>query len=304
MSKNIYCLLDIGGTKILSLLVRDNRQVIYREKVPTRSKDSADVLIEQINETVERASRQLTSAYKLAGIGVCIAAFVNFEEGELYGAPNLPFKENVPLKKILSQRWQVPVIVENDANAAVVGEVVYGAAKGFSDVIYVTVSTGIGAGLYLGGKLHRGRDGFAGEIGHFKLSGNNNLCGCGKTGCLESIASGEAMARLGEEKFSGEGITSAYIFEEARRGNKVAEGIINDAIQNLGLSLANLVALLNPECIVIGGGVSKEGELFFDQIKHCIDSNLSISGIRNVKLIKAKLDAESGVWGVFSFFVA
>lgn len=303
MADNIYCILDIGGTKILTLLVNEKRNVLFREKVPTKSGDSTDLLINQINETVDRACMNLPSGSKLAGVGICIAAFVNYEEGDLYGAPNLPFRENkVPLKKIISEHWQVPVIVENDANAAVLGEVSYGAAKGLSNVIYITVSTGIGGGLFLDGKLHRGRDGFTGEIGHFKLADNENICGCGKTGCLESIASGGAMARLGSKMLLNDKITTADIFEKARSGNKEAEKIVDDALRNLGISLANLITLLNPECIVIGGGVSKEGDPFLNKLQHCIDTYLSIPGIRKVKLTKAKLDPESGVWGIFSLF--
>ena len=159
-------------------------------------------------------------------------------------------------------------------------------------------STGVGGGLYLNGQLYRGHDGFAGEVGHLKLFGHN-LCGCGKRGCLESIASGGAMGRIARDRISPE-MTCAGLFAESRRGNKEALQIVNEGIESLGLSLANLVTLLNPEYIVIGGGVSKEGAPLLRELQKYIDQYLSLPLYNDVKLVRAKLDPESGIWGVYS----
>ncbi len=298
-TQRYYCLLDIGGSKILSLLVKGNGSVVYREKVPTRETEDFNQVIEQINMSIERSAKNLPRNAELWGIGICIAAFVNFHEGKLYGAPNLPFKRNIPLRDILYKTWKKPVVIENDANAAVLGEATYGAAKGLNNVIYITVSTGIGGGLYLGGELYRGKDGFAGEIGHIKIDGNENLCGCGMYGCLESISSGKAIENEGKKKLQNDNLNTASIFAEARRGNEIAVDIINESVSKLGAALANLVTLLNPDAIVIGGGVSQEGELLFTKLKNYMSKNLSVPQNRQTKLLKSKLDPESGIWGTF-----
>jgi len=300
-STRYYCILDIGGTKILSLLVNDKGTVIFREKTPTPEEDSEEILLDQINNIINRASLQLPGDYKLNGIGICIAAFVNYHNGLIYGSPNLPVKKNTPLGNILAEKWNLPVIIENDGNAAVLGEVSYGAAKGVNNAIYITVSTGIGGGLFLEGRLLRGQNGLAGEIGHTKVDNSSNLiCGCGKKGCLESLASGESISKRAQKFYEEHGTTTSNVFTRAHKGDKIAAEIIEESLQNLGVALANLISLLNPEVIVIGGGVSNEGETFFSKLESYIEKNISVPLPEKIKLRKAKLEPESGVWGVFS----
>ncbi|NLZ28530.1 MAG: ROK family protein, partial [Firmicutes bacterium] len=236
MKNEHYCILDIGGTKLLALLVDSRRQVLYKETFPTISSDSITPLIDQICDTVERAIQQLEKGTSLARLGICIAAFVDYQTGDLYGAPNLKIREKVALKDILYQRLDLPIIIENDANAAVLGEVKYGAAIGARNAIYVTVSTGIGGGLFLNGELYRGNNSFAGEIGHLKLFGQN-LCGCGMRGCLESIASGGAMGRIARKRISPQ-MSCATLFEESRRENVEAMRIVNEGLEYLGLTFS------------------------------------------------------------------
>lgn len=300
-STRYYCILDIGGTKILSLLVNDKGTVIFREKTPTPGEDSEEILLDQINNIINRASLQLPGNQELKGIGVCIAAFVKYHDGSIYGSPNLPVKKNTPLGNILAEKWDLPVVIENDGNAAVLGEVAYGAAKGANNAIYITVSTGIGGGLFLEGRLQRGQYGLAGEIGHTKVDSTSNLiCGCGKNGCLESLASGESISKRAQKHYEDQGITTSEVFTRARKGDKIAAEIIEESLQNLGMALANLVSLLDPEVIVIGGGVSNEGKAFFSKLENYIERNISVPLPEKIKLRKAKLEPESGVWGVFS----
>lgn len=298
MKNEYYCILDIGGTKLLALLVDSRRRVLYKEKFPTISGNTIDPLVDQICDTVERARQQLKKGTELARLGICIAAFVDYRTGDLYGAPNLKIREKVAFRDILHQRLELPIVIENDANAAVLGEVKYGAAIGARNAIYVTVSTGIGGGLFLNGELYRGNNSFAGEIGHLKLFGQDP-CGCGMKGCLESVASGGAMGRIARKRISPQ-MSCATLFEESRRENKEAMRIVNKGLESLGLTFSNLITLLNPEYIVVGGGVSREGEPLLKEIGKIIDKYLSPPFRNSVKLVRAKLDPESGIWGVYS----
>ncbi len=299
-----YCIMDIGGTKIFTILIDEKCNVLFKKTIPTRKSDDIEVFLDQLDDALNQASNHLRDDEKLEGVGLCIAAFINHEEGAVYSAPNLPIKDLFPLKHFLENRWSLPVVMENDANAAVLGEVFCGAARGLSNVVYVTVSTGIGGGLYLDKKLYRGREGFAGEIGHMKLPDTESICGCGKKGCLESIASGTAISLRGQEAFNDLSLDTADIIDLYKKKNKKAEAVVQNAINSIGLTFANIVSLLNIECIVIGGGVTKSGDFFIPAIQEVMEKNISIPGMKKVELVKAALEPESGVWGIFSLLTA
>ena len=304
MANKKYCVMDIGGTKIFTFLIDDERNVLFKKMIPTRKSDDIEVFLAQLDDALNQVSNQLTEGDELEAAGLSIAAFINYEEGTIYSAPNLPVKELFPLRNYLEKRWGIPVLMENDANAAVLGEVTCGAARGFSNVIYVTVSTGIGGGLYLDNKLYRGREGFAGEIGHMKQPHNDSICGCGKKGCLESIASGTAIELKGRELLNDSSLNTSDIFDLYKKEDKDAETTINNAINSLGLTFANIISLLNLDCIVIGGGVTKSGDFFINAIEEIMENNISIPGMKKVELVKAALEPESGVWGVYSLLTA
>ncbi len=304
MNEKKYCIMDIGGTKIFAFLVDEERNVLFRKKFDTKKTDDPKILLAQLDEALKETSEQLRPGEKPEAVGLCIAAFINHREGTIHSAPNLPIKTFLPLQKILSERWSIPVIMENDANAAVLGEVCYGAARGCSDAMYVTISTGVGGGLFLNNRLYRGREGFAGEIGHIKFGAIRNLCGCGKKGCLESTASGSAIQAAGRNTFNNQNLETADIFALYEKKDKKAEKIIEEAINSIGLTFANIISLLNLECIVVGGGVTKAGDFFIPAIAKVMEENISIPGIKKVELVKAALEPESGVWGVYSLLTA
>ncbi len=309
MKQKLFWTIDIGGTKVLLLLIDSNGKVLFRQKIKTPKPSKPQAVVDTIVETIQAETEQKKLGFKaeLAGLGICTAGFVDHQEGLVHQSPNLEWHEPVPLGNYFKQRVNCPVVIENDTNAAVVGEVLYGAACGHKDVIYVTLSTGIGGGLFLNGCLYRGADGFAGEIGHTKAFGRGRPCKCGNTDCLETWASGSALARSAgeiwdEKEQKGDHITTAWVFEQADKGNTLAQAIIDHAAATIGLGLSNLVTLFNPTCLVIGGGVAANRTDFLKQITETI-RNKSIKPaveITSLTIIPAALEPEAGIWGMYS----
>ncbi|MBW6462598.1 MAG: ROK family protein [Firmicutes bacterium] len=309
MKSDLYCLVDIGGTKILMLLIDENGRVLFRGKRSTPKPTPPESLIDTVKTMLIDAKRETGSAadIKPLGLGICIAGFIESEQGIIYQSPNLDWVKPVHFRSMLESNFSCPVIIENDANAAVLGEVYYGAAKGHDNVIYVTISTGIGGGLFLNGRIYRGSTGFAGEIGHIKPFGTGRVCKCGGDNCLEIWAAGSAIAMaaktLWDENDPGIGpISTEWVFEQADQGNEIALSIINDAALKTGRGLANLVTLLNPSCIVVGGGVAAGRPDYMEKVKiHIYSEAIPPSvNITKVELVAADLEPEAGIWGIYA----
>ncbi len=265
--------LDIGGTVLrLALantegeLVLKKRSALYREP----GENILDALYRAIDSLLDGTPRS-----KLLGIGAAVAGPVDRTLGEVVNPPHLEQGKRIPLKAAFEERFEVPVVLENDANAAALAEHRRGAGIGVGDMVYMTVSTGIGGGLILGGSLYRGALGGAGEVGHIVLVPDGLPCDCGSRGCLETVASGtaiarEAVVRLHEGKeslllnlASGaiESINAEMIHEAALQGDSLSQEVIRDAAYFLGLGLASIVNIFNPALIVLGGGVTNMGDM-------------------------------------------
>ncbi len=308
MTEKVYCTVDVGGTKILLMLIDQQREILFKEKFSTPTNASPEKIAQVINKSASTALAQLgINKAMLAGLGVCIAALVDYDNGLIHQAPNLGWYGLVNFKEMLSENWSCPIYLDNDANAAVLGEVTFGAARGHRNAIYITISTGIGGGLYLDGKIYRGSVGFAGEIGHIKPFGKGRRCGCGGMDCLETWASGSAVARNakllweGKEE-EGSGISTAWVFGQAQAGNPLARNIIDQALFNIGTGLSNLVTLLNPSCLVIGGGVVKGSAEFMTQVRTIVRQNAIAPAVNAspVEVVAAQLEPEAGVWGIYA----
>jgi len=309
MNNNLYCAVDIGGTKILLLLIDGNGQVLCKIKTATPEPSNPNNIIETVTGVINNSLNEsgFTSKRELSAVGICMAGFIEHHNGIVHQSPNLDWPTAYPLKERMTDILNIPVLLENDTNAAVIGEVFYGAARGHKDVIYITLSTGIGGGLFLDGRLYRGSSGFAGEIGHIKPFGKGRSCKCGGFDCLETWASGNAIARSAATLWSNENsgcekITTSWVFEQAAAGNSLALEIIEQAAGNIGRGLANLVTLLNPSCIVIGGGVAANRNDFFEQVaekikQEAIGPSVKISPL---KIIAAQLEPEAGIWGMYA----
>jgi glucokinase len=308
MKNNLYCAVDIGGTKILLLLIDSEGNVLYREKTSTPKPEHPESIVETITEILDRAAGKAgSSAEQPASVGICTAGFVNYKDGVVHQSPNLNWRTPVALGEMTAKALNTPVLIENDANAAVLGEVYFGAAKGFRDVIYITISTGIGGGLFLDGRLYRGNTGFAGEIGHIRPYGKGRPCKCGGYDCLESWVSGSGIYRsavsLWDENEANKGhITTSWVFEQADKGNVLAQKIIDHAIEFTGKGLGSLVTLFNPSCIVIGGGVAANRDDYLEKVSdmirnEAIKPSVEITGL---EIVPAKLEPEAGIWGMYA----
>lgn len=313
MQEKLFAAVDLGGTKIYAVLAKQCGSILSSVRYDTLAEAGPESVLEQMTSSVNDVLTQAGALrHRLAAVGVCVAGFFDWQNRRLIHSPNIPGWEQILVEERLSQKLGVPVLAENDANAAALGEARRGAAQGSKDIIYLTVSTGIGAGLVLNGKIYRGTRGFAGEVGHMVLKPNGLLCGCGRHGCLETLASGTAIARAGNEAHLNgkakllqeivrqqEGrLDTATVFRAAREGDPSAREIISEAISYLGIALVNLVNVLNPEIIVIGGGVSEAGEELFTPLAKSIRSCAVPPSAASVTLKKAVLGVEAGVRGM------
>lgn len=295
---------DVGGTKIAAARVEPDGSVSRRFRTETRAAEGPDRVIERICQGIECVMGEEA----VDGIGIACPGPLDSRSGVVLSPPNLPGWERIPLKERLEDRFQVPVCMENDANAAAWGEYLLGAGRWADPMIYITVSTGIGGGVVLDGALYRGADTYAGEIGHMIVDPQGAPCGCGRRGCLEAMASGTALARAAAEalrngdgrirEWSGGSLPRAeHVFAAFREGDEVASRIIDDGIRYLAIGLANVVHLLNPRVIVIGGGVAGAGEMFFTPLRERLSNSLMPSFADTFELRPAELGADAGVIG-------
>ena len=313
--------IDVGGTKVAGGLVTLKGRLVESRIVPTHADQGFAKSYIQIVHLIERLIRAAGGKHNLRGIGICAPGPLNPKTGVVINPPNLPGWRNIELAKMVGKQFGLPTKLENDANAAGLAEVLFGAAVGFKDVFYVTVSTGIGTGIIINRKIHHGKNGVAGEGGHVSIDYRSPYrCGCGTLGCIEALAAGPAMARRARvmleqehtlpsalrEMTHGhlEEISPLMIQEAARRGDRVAKAILDETGFYLGVWLAGMITLFDPEAIVIGGGVSHVGKPLFDKIKKTIPQyTINRLFAVNTPLLPAKLRKDVGVYGAAAVFL-
>ncbi|GBF35530.1 hypothetical protein DCCM_4659 [Desulfocucumis palustris] len=301
---------DLGGTKIYTALADSRGKLLAETRVPTNPGEGMEAVIRRIAGTVEEVYNSGGAGRDICCLGMGVPGPVDPETGVLYQAPNLGWRD-VHLKKILQKRFAVPVLVDNDANLAALGEHTFGAGAGERNMVYVTVSTGIGGGLILDGKIYHGASGGAGEVGHMVVEPMGPLCGCGKRGCLEALASGTAMAARARE-MAGAGAGRAILAEAggriedidagavaaaAGRGDEEALEILWGAGRALGMGLANVVNLLNPGLVVLGGGAMNAGKPLWETMEEELRSRAMPGALERVKVVPAALGKRSGLLG-------
>lgn len=305
---------DIGGTKIYTALATLDGKVRAELKVPTRAVQGYEGVVNRITETVAEVQRTAGVSGKLLRVGVGAPGPLDIEKGIIHAAPNLGWTE-VPLKDSLEKVLKVPVYVDNDANLAAWGEFLYGAGKGAETLVYITVSTGIGGGLVLGGRLYRGASYGAGEIGHVTVLPDGPECHCGNRGCLEALASGTAVAwearrlitagggRAILELAGGsvEAVTAETVGAAGLRGDAEAQDLLRNAARWLGIGIAGVLNLLNPAVVVLGGGVMKSAPLFWTTLEEEVKRRAFKSAWEAARLVTAELGGRSGVLGAVAY---
>mgnify|MGYP000620816481 FL=1 len=299
--------IDIGGTKIAGALVDAEGQIVLEERVPSPAGDP-EAMVDAVVGLIER----LSANHEVIGAGVAAAGFIDADQSTIIYAPNISWR-NEPFKAKLEAKLSIPVIIENDANAAGWAEYKYGAGRGYKHMVMLTIGTGVGGAVIADSRMLRGGFGIAGELGHIRVVPDGLLCGCGQHGCLESYASGSALLRAAKELASSgdpEGarlreieveagkLTGLEVYQAILEGDAGALRILGDLGSWLGQAIGSLVAVLDPEVVVIGGGVSAAGDLLLNPIREAYLAHLPARGYRpELKITAAEFVNDAGVVG-------
>jgi glucokinase len=296
--------IDIGGTNTKYGFVGREGKIFYQESIDTRRfaayQDLADALYERSNELLGKDRNVL----KLKGIGIG-APNGNFYKGTIEFAPNLAWKGIVPLAAISRTTFNVPAFLTNDANAAAIGEMIYGGAIGMKDFVVITLGTGVGSGFVVNGNVMYGHDGFAGEFGHITVDPEGRMCGCGRKGCLETYASATGICQTVRELFEKNGFknsklqskidsfTALDVTEAALGGDPLALEAFEQLAKVLGAKLANMVAITSPEAIFLFGGLAQAGDILFVPVKKYMEQNLLKIFQNKVKVLPSLLNGSN-----------
>jgi glucokinase len=298
---------DLGGTHLRAAVVGCDGTIHYRLKQPTPQAEKPDGIVHALVVGAREAQSHTTARGRISAISVAVPGTVNFEEGVVVKAPNLPSLDGFRLGAALESELKWPAVLENDANAAAIGEMWQGAGRGYNTIICVTLGTGVGGGIILDGQLWRGVDGSAGEIGHLGVDPFGGVpCACGSRGCLEVYASATAIVRMTREArprypdsilHTSEDLTSETVYQAGLNGDELALEVFRRMGVYLGIGLASLVNLLNPQIIVIGGGLSNGWDLFESHMRQQVVERAFPIPARTVKIIRAECGDDAGFLG-------
>ena len=309
MEKPYVAGMDIGGTNTVFGIVNARGEILGSSAIKTRDYEKIEDYIEAICSKLNELIVSLDCVGKIRGMGVG-APNGNYYRGTIEQAPNLQWKGIIPLAQMLQDKLGFPVALTNDANAAAIGEMTYGVAKGMKHFIMITLGTGVGSGIVVDGKLVYGKDGFAGELGHVIVHENGRPCGCGRKGCLEAYCSATGIARTAKEilettdkpsllrDIPRESLTSKDLYDAAVKGDAVALEIFKQTGELLGKAFANFVVFSSPEAIILFGGLTKAGDYIFKPIKEAMEANmLNIFKGKTKLLVSSMKDTDAAVLG-------
>lgn len=307
MEKQIVLACDLGGTNLRMAAIDREGNILYRTRRNTPKTERAEEVLAALTEAAKECRENTDlSDISVAGIAIAAPATVNSKDGIVLNAPNLPALDGFRMAAALEEEFGTPAVLENDANAAAVGENTFGASKGVKNSVCITVGTGVGGGLIIGGKILGGIDGTAGEIGHICVEPFGAPCGCGSRGCIEQYASATAIVRQTRElsgqypksELSAETkLTSAEIYEAGLRGDELALEVFRRQGFYLGITLSGLINLLNPEVIVIGGGAAAGWQLFMPHLLEQVEKRTWREPRLRAKFKKALLGDDAGILG-------
>ena len=304
----IYIVSDVGGTQIrVAAYAVETLKLVRQNKIPTQAKGQlpVDRLIQLISEVKE--------GYSVRAIAVAAPGFLDPDLGVVYEAPNIPGWDNYPLQEILEEKFNIPVFLGNDANLAALAEWKFGAGIGHSNLLYMTISTGIGSGAIINNNLLLGCKGLASEFGHVTVLPEGPLCGCGKRGHIEAISSGTGILNYVNEQINQGAqsslsklnqITGKDISQAAKNGDQLALEAYNRAGHFLGIALANFLHMLNPSIVIFGGGVSTSGDLLFNPMRKSLqESIISPAYLDGLKITTAQLGDDVGLKGALALLI-
>ena len=323
---------DLGGTQMRAAVLR-GATLLSRVGLLTGENPTPERVMPRVFTMIEQAiSEAGATLEQIAGIGIGAPGPLNSRTGMVYSPPNLPGWENVPVGDIFRERFQRPIYIENDANAAALGEYLFGAGQGVRDMVYLTISTGIGGGVIIDGKIVDGVSGTAAEIGHMTIDIHGPRCNCGNIGCLERLASGTAIAIFANEAIAmGKGddlarfalthqqladkaadtpfdsstmtplhVNARTVALAAEAGIPLAQQIITNAAEALGFGLINILHIFNPELLILGGGVTQMGKLLLDPVERVMNEYAMRVPLKSARLVMAQLGVDVGLVGAGS----
>lgn len=300
---------DVGGTKVAAGLVNPDGEIVSQLRVPMSANGTAQAGLNAVLMAI--AAILPDGDAGISGIGICAPGPLDPKTGIILNPPNVPCWRNFPLAEAVQNTHRVPVKLDNDANAAALAEARWGAGRGYRNIFYATIGTGIGTGIILDGKIYHGRTGSAGEGGHVSIDYRGPICRCGKPGCIEILASGTAIAQRAREEIGAgressmlklaEGnlaaITGEIVGQAADAGDALAKQILTETTTMLALWLGNMIDLLDPEVIVLGGGAAALLRPFFDQLRDAIPQHTVNPRSHEVAIRHARYGADSGIAG-------
>lgn len=306
---------DLGGTNIVSLLMNQAGKILARNTRRSLGKEGKERTIPQIVASVREILREGESSgvfpESILGVGIGSPGPLNTKEGVIHFAPNLPHWTDVPLVQILEDELNLPIFLENDANAAALGEWWLGAGKNVDNLVLLTLGTGIGGGIIIEGEVLHGAWDTAGEIGHMIIHEGGLTCGCGKQGCLEAYASATGVVKRtlaaiekGEKTLLAdlvenrlEDITCELVFKTAEKGDSLAKWIVEETARYLGIGIANIVNIINPEMVILSGGMIAAGDTLFKPVRKYAQENALVAAIEGVEIVPAGLGGNAGAIG-------
>jgi len=307
----LFGAIDLGGTKLLSVIATPDGEILARDRRPSQTQEGLEAILARMAGSLDSAAEEAgVQPSQLGAVGVASAGAINFDRGIVSEAPQLPGWQDVPLRDLLQEQLQLPVLLDNDANAAGFGELTFGAGRGSRHLIYLTISTGIGGGIIIDGQLYRGKSGAAAELGHIVIDMGGPVCPCGARGCLEAIASGTAMVWRAQEALeqgrspllaqlaAEEPLTAELIARAARQGDEACTEIYRVAAFALGNALASYVSIFDPNAIVLGGGIMNSSELIFEPARRTMEGMVRRLPLQGLRVLKGELGDESGVLGM------
>ena len=301
--------IDIGGTKLATVVADDSGKILSKVRRPTHADKGPEfaiqLLFEMVYETIAQAGLEQEV---ISAIGVSCGGPLDTKTGVVYSPPNLPGWDAFPLKTQLESEFKIPTIIENDANASALAEYRFGGGRGYDAVLYMTMSTGIGGGIVIDGRIYHGANDSAGEVGHQILLPDGPLCGCGKRGCLEALCSGPAIARRAKEAVQKESntailtiadghietIKSEHVLAAARQGDTLALKLVAETAYYMGWGIANLVNILNPNIVLLGTIAIAAGDLLLEPIRKTVADLAMARPVEAVKIMPAQLGESLG----------
>jgi len=311
---------DIGGTKVAAGIVDASGKILSQVRTPMRANDGPEAGLEAVTSAIDQvlSAEASTPQVQPNTIGICAPGPLDPESGVVLNPPNLPCWRNFPLATRIAEKYRVPVKVDNDANAAALSETIWGAARGYKYVFYATLGTGIGTGIVLDGRIYHGRTGAAGEGGHVSIDYHGPVCSCGKRGCIEVLAAGPAIAARARQRVAAdpdrgaalldlaqgklEAVTSEMVGKAYAAKDALAKEILRQTAELLTIWLGNIVDLLDPDVLVVGGGVAAMLNPFFGEIKRLLPSWCVNPRAAEIPLVLAHYGADAGIAGGAALF--